>query len=155
MTLCSWTLLTLAPARAIECQEHEGLWLTSDGETVCRPCPQTTHFSAGRALKLPEGCLTLSQGVHLSLPLYTELRTREEVALRLTIFQDRLDPILDELSLQIQIANTRAANLNDEAIRISRENAQLLEENTSLRTHRKLLIFITSGLVVTTYFALQ
>ena len=154
MILFLWMTPRASRADAPNCAAGEGLWLTSDGETVCRPCPQTTHFAAGRALKLPVSCIALTQGIHLNMSTYTELRTREAVADRLTTFQGRLEPLLDALSTQLEVASQQAEEIKQDTARITTENRKLESDISSLRLQREILIIVSSALAVSTYISL-
>jgi len=154
MILFLWMTPRASRADALTCAKGEGLWLTSDGETLCRPCPQTTHFAAGRALKLPTGCIALSQGIHLNMSSYTELRTREAVAERLSTFQNQLEPLLDALSAQLEIASQQAERIKEDTARVTSENQKLETRVASLRLHREILIIVSSALAITAYVSL-
>jgi len=154
MILSLWMLPKQSKADDLICAEGEGLWLTSSGETVCRPCPRTTHFAAGRALKMPVRCIALAQGIHLDLNTFTELRTREEVAERLTSFQNQLEPLLDALSSQLEIASQQATEVQQNTARITEQNRKLESDIASLRVQREILIVIGSALAISTYISL-
>lgn len=154
MILFLWMTPRSSRADAPICAEGEGLWLTSDGQTVCRPCPQTTHFAAGRALKLPVRCIALTQGIHLNVDTYTELKTREVVAERLAAFQNQLEPLLDALSVQLEAASQQAEEIKESTARLTIENRKLESDISSLRLQREILLVVGSALAVSTYISL-
>jgi len=85
---------------------------------------------------------------------YTELRTREAVAERLSTFQNQLEPLLDALSAQLEIASQQAERIKEDTARVTSENQKLETRVASLRLHREILIIVSSALAITAYVSL-
>ena len=148
--LSLWMTSAFAAPASIQCQRGQGLWLTSEGQVVCRPCPEDVHFQSSRSLKLPEGCLARSHGVYLPMGLYTHLRTAEALSDQLLEFQQSLEPALFQLQTDLQTAAERLNLSKETTARLSNENSQLRERVSSLSTQRLWLAYITAGLSVST-----
>lgn len=148
--LSLWMTNAFAAPSSVQCERGQGLWLTSEGEVICRPCPEEAHFQSSRSLKLPEGCLARSYGVYLPMSLYTHLRTAEALSDQLLEFQQNLEPTLFRLQVDLQTAAERLNLAKETTMRLSEENTRLKERNSSLSTQRLWLAYISAGFGVTT-----
>ena len=116
------------------------------------PMSADDTFAAGRALKFVR-CIALTQGIHLNVDTYTELKTRDVVAERLAAFQNQLEPLLDALSVQLEAASQQAEEIKESTARLTIENRKLESDISSLRLQREILL-VVARLAVSTYISL-
>ena len=132
-----------------KCRKNEGLWLKSDGETVCKRCPTGDDIVDGRALKLPVNCIAPIHGALLDLNLFTYFRQQDVHATELEEFKNKLSPSLDKLTAQLgtRLASLESANERRKTLLKSVEDLRL--ENTKLSTQKTIYFYGAIGLSTT------
>ena len=109
------------------------------------PMSADDTFRSGTRSEIAVRCIALTQGIHLNVDTYTELKTREVVVERLAAFQNQLEPLLDALSVQLEAASQQAEEIKESTARLTIENRKLESDISSLRLQREILLVVGSA----------